>query len=696
MAFLNPLLLFALAAAALPLLIHLFHLRRPRVLTFSSLRFVRELEKEEMRRLRIRQWLLLLLRTLAVACLVLAFARPVLPSAWSGVFGDRGPTARALVVDNSLSMTSRDEQGALLQQARELATALARSAEEGDVLVLVSAGGGTDAAQSFTQAGPALDAIAGLDVAYDARTVGDALRRAATLVAEAGPLGREILLLSDLQQTTFADSLPLAFPDNAAVTLMPLGAGEQANATVTEVEVLSRVVEAGQPVEIEATAVLHGGSEQPGYGASVLLEGERVAQASVDLVPGVPQRIRFTLTPQQRGLLRGEVRLEPDGLEADDVRYFVLDVPEARRVLVVEGDGQRADLVGLALSVVEERGGVAVTSIAEGRLPATPLADFDAVVLVGTGAVGSAVQAELARFVEGGGGLLLFPGDEATALNPLLGALGAGTFGGRVGTPGGAPVSRFEALDLEHPVFERVVQEGRGQVESPDIAAYVRYAPGAGDEATVVRLAGGAPFLQEVRSGGGRVLVMAVPPDPRWSDIARRGLFVPLLYRSVLYLGAGTDDAAALTLGEEATVRVPGASRTGYRVVGPQGVEVAPEGRTMPGGTLLHLSGLLDAPGFYDVLDGDRLVRRLAVNLHPRESDLRQLSPEAAAEWLGQGGAPVRVLEAAGGRGFEVARTLQEAETGVEVWWAFLAAALAFLVLETVVGAWRRPQHAAV
>lgn len=694
MAFLNPLLLFALAAAALPLLIHLFHLRRPRVVTFSSLRFVRALEKEEMRRLRIRQWLLLLLRMLVIACLVLAFARPVLPSEWAGVFGERGPTARAIVVDNSVSMASRDEQGALLQQARELALELTRSSAEGDAVVLVPTGGGAAAARTFTETGPALDALAALDLAPHAGTTADAIRRAATLVAEAGPLGREVLVLSDLQRTTFADSLPIRFAENTAVTLLPLGAHEPSNAAVTDVEVLSRVVEAGQPVEVEATVVLHGGGEQPGYGAEVLLEGERVAQASVDLVPGVPQRVRFTLTPRRRGLLRGEVRLEPDGLEADDVRYFVLDVPEARRVLVVEGEGQRADLVEVALSVVEERGGVAVTAVPESRLPATPLADYDAVVLVGPGEVGSAVQAELARFVEGGGGVLLFPGDDASALNPLLGALGAGAFGAQVGAPGGAPVSRFEDVDLEHPVFERVVQGGRGQVESPEISAYVRYAPGRGNETTVVRLAGGAPFLQEVRTGEGRVLVLALPPSPAWSDVARRGLFVPLLYRSVLYLGAGPDAARALTLGRDATVRVGGASRAGFRVIGPEGREAAPEVREVPGGAVLRLEAALDAPGFYDIRDGERLVRRLAVNLDPREADLDRLSPDEAADWLAQSGAEVRVLDAAGARGLDVARTLEEAQTGVEVWWAFLAAALALLVLETILGAWMKPERA--
>ena len=85
MGFLNPLLLVGLAAAAIPIVVHLFNFRRPQRVDFSTLRFVREIEATAMRRVRIRQWLLLALRTLAVLFLVLAFARPT-RTADAGVF----------------------------------------------------------------------------------------------------------------------------------------------------------------------------------------------------------------------------------------------------------------------------------------------------------------------------------------------------------------------------------------------------------------------------------------------------------------------------------------------------------------------------------------------------------------------------------------------------------------------------------
>ena len=86
MNFLNPLFLFGLAAAAIPVLIHLFTRRKPREVRFPSLEFLAEVNQSEIRRLRLKQWLLLLLRTLAVAFLALAMARPSL----RGSAGNRG------------------------------------------------------------------------------------------------------------------------------------------------------------------------------------------------------------------------------------------------------------------------------------------------------------------------------------------------------------------------------------------------------------------------------------------------------------------------------------------------------------------------------------------------------------------------------------------------------------------------------
>ncbi len=703
MAFLNPLVLLGLAAAAIPILIHLFNFRKPKRVDFSSLAFLHELQKSTMRRVRIQQWLLLALRTLALACLVLAFARPTVQSGWATVFGGQ-PTSTALVVDHSLSMTVRDAQGDLMMQAQELASAVVEASKAGDEVFVVGTAAGR--AEAFRNPGPALDAVAELEPEAGASTTGSAVGRAFALLDGADNLNREVLVLSDLQASTFLDSARVPAPPGVRVTLLPVGERRHSNVAVTDARVVSRIVEAGQPAQIEATLVAYGEEPLDGYTASLYLGGERVAQATADLAPRVPATVTFTATPQARGWLPGEVRTEADAFEWDNTRHLVLHVPETRRVLVVRGEGQRADLVDLALGL----GGssrFAVTTVPETALAAQALGGFDVVVLVGPESLASGERAALARFVQAGGGLVVFPSERAGApdYDALFAALGGGRLGEAVGRLGGAqPVAQFGRVDLEHPLFEGVFASGSAsgagssgpaQLESPAIAFARPYRPGVGDENTLIALSSGGPFLQEVRSGQGTAFVFAVAPDPRWSDFPVRGLFVPLLYRAVYYLAADADTGEALTVRQPAPLRVSGGTE-GLRLEGPDGTELVPEQRSVPGGVLLEIDDTVREPGVYDVMQGERLVRRVAFNPDARESDLATLAPEEARRRLAAAtGAEVRLLDATAGQGLAAAERIAEGRTGVELWNVFLFLALLFLLAEMLVAMQWKPEPVA-
>ncbi len=113
MTFLNPLYLFWLAAASIPVILHLLNLRRTRVVEFSTLSFLQELQKSKIRKLKIRQILLLILRTLLIILIVLAFARPALRGSFAG-FGGQARTSAVIILDNSFSMSASDEHGSYI------------------------------------------------------------------------------------------------------------------------------------------------------------------------------------------------------------------------------------------------------------------------------------------------------------------------------------------------------------------------------------------------------------------------------------------------------------------------------------------------------------------------------------------------------------------------------------------------------
>src|SRR6266702_3803943 len=101
--FLHPLALVGLAAVAIPALLHLLERRVPPEAEFPPLRYLSEAERQSARRLKLRHLLLLMLRTALIVLIVLAAARPLLPSPGSGARLVHEPTALAVILDNSPS-----------------------------------------------------------------------------------------------------------------------------------------------------------------------------------------------------------------------------------------------------------------------------------------------------------------------------------------------------------------------------------------------------------------------------------------------------------------------------------------------------------------------------------------------------------------------------------------------------------------
>jgi Aerotolerance regulator N-terminal len=200
--FLHPWVLAGLAAAAIPLLLHLLARREPPTVVFPAVRYLVTTTREHQRRLKLQNWLLLFLRTLLVVILVIAAAGPTVPV--SGVPG-HAPSALVLIVDNSPS------SGAVVggtPQLRQLILAarrvLARATPE-DALWVITADGiprrGDRAALT--------DLLNGLRTSPRRLELGSAITLASDVLASE-PRPGEIILLTDLQASALSPASPAA------------------------------------------------------------------------------------------------------------------------------------------------------------------------------------------------------------------------------------------------------------------------------------------------------------------------------------------------------------------------------------------------------------------------------------------------------------------------------------------------------
>ena len=706
MTFLNPLLLLGLAAAAIPLIIHLFNFRRPKRIAFSSLAFLNELKKSTMQRVRVKQWLLLALRTLAIAALAISFARPTLDGSLAGLLGAGGRSTSAMVLDHSTSMTLRDGSGAYLDQVKAIATELLTDFESGDEVILVphpATGVSGDALQNATAA---IDAIASLEPQEGSVSLTTSIQSAAQLLAEKANLNRVLYVLSDFQASALTDSSALSIPEDVRVVLVPVGTDGRGNLAVSEITVLSQIVASGQPVRIEARFTNFGTEDAVGIVASVFLEEIRVGQATVDIPAGSSATAQFVVTPRETGWLAGRVELEDNQFLYDNARNFTVLVPAVRKVLVVNGRTapSRYLQLGLSSALVPDAVRFETTEIPETGLAGASLGQYDSVILNGVTSFSSGEQSALKAYVQGGGGVLLFPSDgiQVNDYNELL----SEWEGGRITSlpepsSDGLTVGVFERVDTDHPLFEGMFEPDPNgktpQLEQPVVYRATQYVAGSGTEQTVIGLTVGYPFLQEIRSGQGSVLLFSVEAGVRWSDFAVRGLFLPLLYRSLYYLSA-TGSVSGEGLQVEGSLQLRLAGVEGNQtivVVDETGEEFIPDQRTVQGAKVADLSGPFFIPGIYSVEVAGDILRRIVVHPSAKESNLSLMNPEDAASKLSELGVDqVSVLNLSLTGTEKLDDQLKEARTGIELWNVFLGLALIFLVLEMIVSKLWKPEAA--
>jgi hypothetical protein len=708
MTFLNPALLFGLLAAAIPILLHLLNLRKLRTIEFSTLTFLKELQRTRIRRIKIRQWVLLALRTLLVALVVMAFSRPTLEGPLAGALGERARTTAVFIIDDSYSMTAVDEYGELLQQARTAAQNAVDLLNEGDEAFLVKL---SEISPATTQETPPptrnllqlRSAIVDIAPSYRHRKLDDALRYASRLMATSKNFNKEVYVLSDFQRGAF-HVRPTAeeqlFDESVRFFFVPFGRRPPHNLGVERVAIPQTIVEVGKPLTVQATIRNESADDVRGHMVSLFLNGDRVSQRPVDLAAGEATEVEFAAIPRRAGWLSGYLELETDDLEFDNRRYFVMKIPETLRILLA---GARADaqFIRLALETRIVGNGTALQlgEVPLDRLSGNELTNADVVVLANPGELTRVQLDRLRAFLDAGGGLVVFPGSHTTpvgfntTLSDILNLppLARIDIAGR-GTAEENVQSHFEIerVDDRHPLFQGIFDEARDNLrrgrpttrpralESPRILTSARLQATPTSHA-IITLSNGAPFLLDQPAGSGRVLLYAVSATLDWSDFPLKGLFVPLLHRSVSYLAQRSQQQQDYGVGDELVIRERSRSAGRLTMTDPEFLEtvVQPEVVGVERVVRFPATGV---PGLYALKDDTDTTFLAAVNLDPAESHTARIDDDAFGLILQQ--LQIRTSLRHGASASDLQQRVMQARFGTELWRYFLIAALMIAVLE--------------
>ena len=546
--FLYPAFLVGLLAASLPILIHLLNRRRLQRIQFPAVRFILLSQKRISRSYRLRHWLLLALRTLAVVFLVLLLANPIFQTG-AGLFAGGGPVSLVVLLDNSLSMTwSGDGNG--FKQAKEAAKLLLTALNDGDRAALLPTSiTGKELVRLKTQKDVLSRELDAVEIADGTANLTAALEKAYELLNE--PAGqKEIRLITDMALTGW-DQFSLAalkrVDPSIPVKLIRVGRKEQPlNASIKEIRLGSQGVGVNIPLQIEATLGNFGAQEIKDVLVQLSIDGQNKEQKLATVPPKGEATVSFQTRVGQAGAHTGRVSLKKDGLAGNAVADFTLDAQDKLRVLVVDGDPQTSLVqsdsffLSRALNPAGERDSSLFlpTVIVPDALNAAALDTYQVVILCNVAALPDGFVANLLNFVRQGGGLLIFGGDKIQAdnYNQKLAQMAPAELREKKTGPE-ASGEKIDKLDAAHPALQ--IFADPILLESLKSSRVWGYARASARGRALIALANGDPLLLEQKVGAGKALLMTTTADRDWTDLPLKTAYLPLLQSLTQYLAGG-------------------------------------------------------------------------------------------------------------------------------------------------------------
>jgi hypothetical protein len=677
MGFVFPALLWALAAIAIPIIIHLFYFRRYKKVYFSSTRFLKEVKEKQKKAGRLQQLLVLASRIAAVIFLVMAFTQPF----W-GQRSKAGLSASRSVViyiDNTYSMGLQSGGAELLGTAKDAARKILENMGPGDRVMLLSneLSGSMQRWLNPQEALPLLDEVR---LSSSARTISDILSRLTVIFNEAPGKDYFAYFISDFQ--TY--SMPEKWPDAGFETiLMPVQAKDQSNLYIDSCWMADPVVYR-QAVNKMVVRIKNSGNRDASSQISLQLDGEVRAIGDVQIAANSSKIDTLSFSIRNTGWQKGQISIQDYPVTFDNQMYFAFEAAASNKVLLMEEVSS-----GRAVyNVFQTDAHFAVDKLEALRTDLSSLPSYNLVVLNELKSLSPAMVSALQSYVVNGGSLYIIPAEEAnvSSYNTLQSSLGVGQFAEKISVP-----ARVQSLNEKEPIVQAAFESFPRNLDLPQVKQYFPISSAARVvERSVLKLDNGRPFLNSYQVEGGVVYLQASALQSSSTDFSAKAIFPPLIYNMAvfkasprpLYYEIGAPNLVKgleAVAGTEQVVRM----RSGdFEIIPP----VQPVGNRLS----VSIPSDLERDGIYEILRGEKVLDVIAANFSRSESEMLFLSDGALKERYPADNVSVAkvtdVMQGASVAGLDSATPL---------WKLCLILALIFLIVETLLLRFATPKAAA-
>lgn len=629
MSFLYPLFLISGIALAIPVLIHLFNLRRYKTVYFPHTRFLKDIQLRSQKQSQVRYRLLLFTRLLFLAALILAFAQPFFQNKEQAAAKDK---LQVIYIDNSGSMSLKQGAQRLVDVAKQSARRQIQQAAVGTRFVLLT---NDRMVGQPLPADKALLELNNIDLSPKGKTMVQVLSGVQSSMQTEGASGADLYYYSDFQERNVSDELEQSLTDNISLHGIPVQTDKVENVFIDTAYLMAPVLQTGTPNQLVVHTRTVGSLPDEMPVMQLFINGQLKNAASLVHDDRMESWDTLSFQVEDAGWQQIELSINDAAVRFDDTFRIAARSASNLSVLALN-QGPANPYIQAAFRAYD---GFRLTNSDLGNTSGD-WNNYNLILLNNVTAINSTLAEKLQQALSRGKTVAIFPGrtNSFGGLNSGLAALGDIRITG-LDTATQAATNMQQGSDLVKDLFVSIPDN----IELPQANWHYRISAGlTANQQSILSFRNGDPLFARYTPTRGQLYLLATSADMQAGNFAASYFFVPFLYQMATQ--ATGNNIYALTLGAQTPAFLPldnAGERNMIHLYAP-GRDVIPAQQTAGAGLNVYVDQAVTNTGYYRLAAEGGDTTLIAVNSDHAESqlqtypldELKNRWKDKDAEWL--------------------------------------------------------------
>lgn len=590
MQFKHPEILYALLLLIIPIIVHLFQLRRFKKVPFTNVDFLKKINLKTRKNSQLKKWLILALRMLAFASIILAFSQPFFSK-------NKNNESQNLIVylDNSLSMQAKGKNGNLLNDASQ---ELIKNLEENSTISFIT----NDEVYKNIDVKTLKNELTKIDFSAKKENLSTILLKSEQLKSNTTNTSNKIILISDFQNINKIIKQDVTNV-NSSISLVKRTPNSNFNISIDSVFIADKNnKEITLKVQLKSSNIALENCSVSLFNESVL-----VGKTATPILENETKIVTFKIPKQEK--FNGILKIEDENLTFDNSLFFNLNSPKKINILSI---GKTSNY----LSKIYTKNEFNFTQKNSRNLDYNIIKNQQLILLNELENIPNELIQSLLEYNRNGGNLVVIPSSKinSNSYNQLFSKLNIG----KIENSSNQEL-KINNINYSHPILSDVFEKKVSNFDYPLVKKH--YNISYKNQTPIVSFQNNKPFISELKRNNSSIYVLNSSLDKQNTNFTNYPLIVPIFYNFGKY--SSNISQLYYTLNSENEIEIDSNLKKDEVVkLKNETEEFIPLQEIKNGKITIKPSNQIKTAGFYDIISNNKTLKTIAFNYNRQENDL--------------------------------------------------------------------------